>query len=267
MPLEPATEPRSDDSVRPVPEAFRLRSRSAQFLKRLLDLSLAIPVVTLFLPPLCLLVKLGQWLQSSGPLMYRQTRCGRDGREFNIFKFRTMDVPAAGKPDIEENPGARIYPIGTVLRRSKLDEIPQFLNVLMGSMSVVGPRPHHFDDCEKFKEKVGEYALRSVAKPGITGLAQYTEYRGDFEWNCVQSRVANDLRYIRNWSLWLDVELIFRTASIVLQRIISGILRRLSRTAKPGVQTAEQNLAVFVPKNAAPNRIAAVDTPTERRAA
>lgn len=196
----------------------RLRTQSGRLLKRLFDLSLAIPIVLFVLPPLCVLVKLGQLLGSKGPLLYRQKRTGQDGQEFTIFKFRTMNVPPPGQTDLEENPGPRIYPFGEFMRRTKIDEIPQFINVLLGSMSVVGPRPHHFDDCIRFGQRVREYPLRLIAKPGITGLAQYKEYRGDFQWNCVVSRVAKDLNYIRDWSLALDLILVAKTVNIVVRR-------------------------------------------------
>lgn len=228
--------------------SYRLQQQPGCLVKRLFDLTLALPVVLFALPILCVMVRAGQWLQSPGPLFYRQIRSGRDGAEFRIFKFRTMNLPAQGQTDLEENPDRRIYPIGRFLRRSKLDEIPQFINVLLGSMSVVGPRPHHFEDCNRFEQQVQEYALRRIAKPGITGLAQYKEYRGDFEWNCVQNRVARDLRYIREWSLYLDVQLVFKTVNVVLRRILSGGLRRLGFPV-PGQTAAHSGLTVFTPEN------------------
>lgn len=240
----PVQKPGTRDSQRQ--HFFALNTRRGRVLKRLLDLSLAIPVVVFSLPVLCLVVKIVQLFQSSGPLFYCQTRCGREGREFTIVKFRTMDLPPAGRTDLEENPGARIYPLGKILRRSKLDEIPQFINVLLGSMSVVGPRPHHFDDCRKFEKMVGDYSLRTVTKPGITGLAQYTEYRGDFEWNSVENRVAKDLAYIHNWTMVLDLLLILKTAAIVCRAVIGGVLRRMgisSSRAKLSPATLKINAA------------------------
>lgn len=242
-------------------------SPAGQALKRTIDVSLAIPIVVFVLPVLCAIVKTAQLLQSNGPLFYCQQRCGRQGREFTILKFRTMNLPPEGKTDIELDPGERIYPLGKILRRSKLDEIPQFVNVLLGSMSVVGPRPHHSKDCITFAERVSEYTERFVAKPGITGLAQYSEYRGDFEWNCVESRVAKDLRYIREWSPMLDVRLIFKTINIVSRRIISGTLRRvgMSNAASLNV-TPKTKLSIHDPD---PNSVAdkAGQDMTERRAA
>ena len=218
-----------------------LRSTSGQFLKRTLDLMIAIPVVTVILPPLCVLVRIVQLLQSPGPLFFCQRRSGRDDVEFTIFKFRTMNVS-----ETESDCDTRIYPLGALLRRSKLDELPQFVNVLLGSMSVVGPRPHHFADCKTFSQRVAKYSFRSAAKPGITGMAQYHEYRGDFEWNCLQSRVSKDLEYIQNWSLLLDIRLILSTAGIVLQRIIGGVLRRLGLVSRPPAADSAA-LKVFSP--------------------
>lgn len=233
-------------------------------LKRALDLVVAIPVVLLVVPFLCVFVKLAQLLQSRGPLFYTQARCGRDGKEFTILKFRTMNVPKEGQCEIEDDPGSRIYPLGTLLRRSKLDEIPQFINVLLGSMSVVGPRPHHAADCATFASRVAEYPERFVAKPGITGLAQFAEYRGDFEWNCVESRVEKDLRYIREWSILMDIRLIIKTVDIVGRRVASGILRRLG-VAVRNPQTERPELAVY--KGEAENRPDVDATDSNKRAA
>jgi len=242
----PVQKPEARDGERQ--HFFALNTGRGRVLKRLLDLSLAIPVVLLSLPVLCFVVKIVQLFQSSGPLFYCQTRCGREGREFTIIKFRTMDLPPAGRTDLEENPGARIYPLGKILRRSKLDEIPQFINVLLGSMSVVGPRPHHFDDCRKFEKMVGDYSLRTVTKPGITGLAQYTEYRGDFEWNSVENRVAKDLTYIHNWTIVLDLLLIFETAAIVSRAVVGGVLRRLGSVfSRTTTSRADATFSVYAP--------------------
>lgn len=238
-----------------------LRRPVGRALKRALDLLLALPMVFIILPPLCVIVKMCHLLQSRGPLFYRQLRRGRDGAEFSIVKFRTMNVPAPGESDIEANPGRRIFPLGTLLRRSKIDELPQFLNVLAGTMSVVGPRPHHNEDCESFSRRVQDYTLRSIAKPGITGLAQYSEYRGEFEWNCVESRVAHDLDYINQWSLMFDIRLIAKTVSIVSFRIFEGVLRRLGWVG--GTDRApETGLSIYSPEDAVPE---ALPTETSER--
>lgn len=248
-----------------LPEGAPMSRPIGRFLKRALDLALAVPIVLFVLPPLCLAVKLVQILQSRGPLFFTQKRCGREGKEFQILKFRTMNLPRDGQCEIEDDPHSRIYPLGTLLRRSKLDEIPQFINVLLGSMSVVGPRPHHAADCETFASRVSEYAERFVAKPGITGLAQVAEYRGDFEWNCVESRVEKDLRYIREWSIMTDVRLVFDTVNIVTRRIASGVLRRVGITV-PQTASPRAELAVF--GQATKQKVPPTAVPTsEKRAA
>lgn len=207
----------------------RQSSRSSSALsKRLIDISLSLPVVLVILPLLAVLVRLGQWLQSPGPLFFRQKRRGQFGTTFTILKFRTMDVPVDGASEVTEDPIPRIFPVGRFLRNTKLDEIPQFVNVLLGAMSVVGPRPHHLHDCEAFERLVDGYAQRTVVKPGITGLAQITEYRGDFEWNCVESRVEKDLAYIRDWRLRKDLLLIGSTVLVVSRHVMAGVLRRLT---------------------------------------
>ena len=216
----------------------------SQFVKRSIDIAISLPVVVFVLPVLCVVVKTAQWMQSSGPMFYRQVRCGRNDRQFLILKFRTMHVPSLGASDIECNPEGRIFPLGGFLRNSKIDEIPQFVNVLLGSMSVVGPRPHHFEDCKKFEGVVDDYPLRSIAKPGITGLAQYREYRGAFAWNCVQSRVERDLKYISSWSQWLDISLIVKTAVVVLVKLVSLPFTK-TRTVSVSEQLSPPELRIF----------------------
>lgn len=202
-----------------------LTRRTSKTIKRTIDVVLSLPFVLLALPPLAILVALAHWKQSPGPLFFRQERCGLRNQPFTILKFRTMNVLPNGDGR-EGNPEERIFPLGNILRKTKLDEIPQFVNVLAGSMSVVGPRPHHFEDCATFGDAVVDYSHRTITKPGITGLAQYTEYRGDFEWNCTESRVSKDLDYIRNWSLLLDLGLILKTARVIGQKSVMAVLRR-----------------------------------------
>lgn len=217
-------------------------NRSGRVAKRLLDIGLALPVIVLLLPLLCVVVKLLQTLQSPGPLFYKQQRCGRNRQPFTIMKFRTMHVTSAAVPNPSADASARIFPLGSLLRNSKLDEIPQFLNVLAGSMSIVGPRPHHYDDCKQFEAAVQDYRHRVLAKPGITGLAQYTEYRGKFQWNCVESRVSQDLRYIQNWSLLLDMTLILKTPVAIARRALTAVYDHFRHT-----------IATHVPEDAAPS--------------
>lgn len=179
--------------------------------KRAIDISIALPIVCFVLPPLMVFVFMLHSFVSKGSLFFRQERCGRNGKVFSILKFRTMS------PDSEDGNSAtpRVFRFGNFLRFSKIDELPQFVNVLRGEMSVVGPRPHHLQDCINFEARVAGYRNRYVVKPGITGLAQIREYAGDFRWDCTDSRVKLDLIYIESRSLTVDIKLIFQTLSTV----------------------------------------------------
>jgi exopolysaccharide biosynthesis polyprenyl glycosylphosphotransferase len=184
-----------------------------RIIKRTVDLFMTLPVVLLVLPPLCLVVKLFQAIQSPGPLFYRQTRAGLNGLPFRIFKFRTMRIDrgdAASKQATAGDP--RIYPIGRILRKTSLDEIPQFLNVLRGHMSVVGPRPHMIIHNRRFSEVMETYHVRTFAKPGITGLAQMSGHRGEAKDDQdIVDRAKLDIKYVENWSVPLDFWIIFNT--------------------------------------------------------
>ena len=181
--------------------------------KRTVDLLMSLPVVLFVLPPLCLAVKIFQGIQSPGPLFYRQTRAGLNNLPFRIFKFRTMRTDKgddASKQAIAGDP--RIYPMGRILRKTSLDEIPQFLNVFFGDMSVVGPRPHMIIHNRRFSEVMQAYHVRTFAKPGITGLAQMSGYRGEARSDeDVVERAKLDIKYVENWSVPLDFWIIFNT--------------------------------------------------------
>ena len=182
-------------------------------LKRALDVALALPVVLFVLPPLAVLVWAMQRRQSRGPVFYLQSRSGRAGRSFDIVKFRTMrmsDDPGVRQTAPDDQ---RIYPFGRFLRRTSLDELPQFLNVLFGEMSVVGPRPHFVRHDDEFAGAVNEYRVRFLVKPGITGLAQSRGLRGEMSTpESISQRIQLDLLYIHTWSVWLDIAIIARTA-------------------------------------------------------
>lgn len=180
-------------------------------LKRAMDILISLPVVLLVLPPLALLVWIFQRRQAPGPLLYRQARSGRAGREFMVLKFRTMFVAVDGHQ--QTSPGdIRIFPFGRFLRRTSLDEMPQFWNVLRGDMSVVGPRPHYVRHDSEFADAVEVYRMRFFVKPGITGLAQSHGLRGEMRTpEAIQARLQLDLFYIHNWSVWLDCVIIWRT--------------------------------------------------------
>lgn len=197
--------------------------------KRTADILVSIPFVLFILPPLCALVWIAHRAQSPGPLFYRQKRCGLNGATFSIFKFRTMHLPDPGQTDLEDNPAPRIFELGAVLRDSRLDEIPQFINVLLGTMSIVGPRAHHGKDRDRFSQLVPHYLLRMQVKPGITGPAQYREYQGVFARNNVGSRVECDLEYISRWSLLSDLLLMLKTGRVIAESLSANVTGRLRR--------------------------------------
>jgi len=191
-----------------------LQNPANRVLKRTLDLIVSIPVCLFLLPCLAVLVKFFQWIQSPGPLIIRQDRTGREKQKFRIFKFRTMHVGNEKDENRQASAGDnRIYPFGGFLRKTSLDEIPQFINVLTGGMSVVGPRPHLIQHDDQFARQIQIYRNRHHVKPGITGMAQHLGFRGEIKTaEDIENRIALDLQYINNWSIWLDIGIILKTA-------------------------------------------------------
>jgi putative colanic acid biosynthesis UDP-glucose lipid carrier transferase len=191
-------------------------SPTEQASKRVVDI-----VVSFFalvcLAPLMLLVAVAIKLDSEGPVFFRQTRHGFNGRPFNIYKFRSMTVledgdivPQAKKHD------ARVTRVGCWMRRFSIDELPQLLNVLCGQMSIVGPRPHASAHDRYFTSTIEKYSFRHHVKSGITGWAQVCGARGETDTlEKMQKRVELDLWYISNWSVWLDFSIIIRTIFVV----------------------------------------------------
>jgi exopolysaccharide biosynthesis polyprenyl glycosylphosphotransferase len=188
--------------------------------KRTLDLAVAIPMVCLVLPPLTVLVAIAHRLQSRGPVFHRQERSGLNRQKFHIFKYRTMHVGGENQRGTQATrDDHRVFAFGRFLRKTSLDEFPQFINVLLGEMSVSGPRPHLLEHDEKFAEMVGSYYMRHFVKPGITGLAQSEGYRGEVVGRpeLLQKRIDRDLRYVNMWSLQLDLRIIAATARQVVK--------------------------------------------------
>ena len=193
-------------------------SRVEQFCKRSFDLVGAASVL-LLLSPLMLITALLVKLDSPGPALFLQTRNGFNGRAFPIVKFRTMHVLENG-PEIRQATRAdpRVTRLGLWLRRANIDELPQLVNVLTGDMSLVGPRPHAVAHNSEFEKVVANYAFRHHVKPGITGWAQISGYRGETPTpNLMAKRVEHDLWYINNWNMWLDIRILFRTLIVGLQ--------------------------------------------------
>jgi putative colanic acid biosynthesis UDP-glucose lipid carrier transferase len=187
-----------------------------RLVKRLSDLVLA-TLILLLVSPLMLAVAIGVKLSSRGPVIFRQRRNGLDGEEIVVYKFRSMRVQDDGavvRQATKDDP--RITPFGAFLRRSSLDELPQFVNVLQGRMSIVGPRPHAVAHNEQYRQLIKAYMVRHKAKPGITGWAQIHGHRGETDTvEKMRARVEYDLEYLRNWSLGLDLQIIARTIKLV----------------------------------------------------
>jgi putative colanic acid biosynthesis UDP-glucose lipid carrier transferase len=170
--------------------------------------------VLVMLTPLFIVIGIAIKLTSPGPILFSQPRLGLNGKEFNVYKFRSMRVHhEEGKVTQATRADPRITKIGAFLRRTSLDELPQFINVLMGDMSVVGPRPHALQHNELYKDKLEMYMLRHRVKPGITGWAQINGCRGETDTvDKMARRVEFDLQYIQNWSFWMDLKIIAWTA-------------------------------------------------------
>ena len=171
-------------------------------------------IVLILLLPLFVVIAIGIKYTSPGPVFFKQPRLGLNGKKFNIYKFRSMKLHQEhGKVTQATKNDPRITRIGQFLRRTSLDELPQFINVLMRDMSVVGPRPHALQHNEIYKDALGVYMLRHRVKPGITGWAQINGHRGETDTvDKMEKRVQSDLYYIHNWSFWLDLRIIVWTA-------------------------------------------------------
>lgn len=185
--------------------------------KRIEDIVVGAALLVLTLP-LMLAIAAAVKLSSPGPALFRQRRCGLDGSQITVYKFRTMrvmedgdEVPQAQRED------ARVTPFGRFLRRTSLDELPQFVNVLQGRMSLVGPRPHALAHNERYRKLVKGYMVRHKVRPGITGLAQVRGYRGATETvEKMRMRVELDLEYLRRWSVWLDLKILAGTVWVLI---------------------------------------------------
>lgn len=182
--------------------------------KRVEDVALVILLSPILLP-LCLLIALAIKIDSRGPVLFRQERAGFNGRNFQVMKFRTMRSDAAqpdGETDAATRDDPRVTRLGYFLRRTSLDELPQFLNVLKGEMSVVGPRPHALSHDQQFAVVIQQYYARQRVRPGITGWAQVNGFRGGIEDEAdIRNRVDYDLWYIENWSFLLDLRILVMT--------------------------------------------------------
>ena len=187
-------------------------------LKRASDLVLSVLILALIMP-LLLAVALAVRFTSPGPIIFKQRRYGLDGGEIVVYKFRSMTVTEDGNSIRQAAKGdSRITPLGAFMRRTSIDELPQFFNVLQGRMSIVGPRPHAVAHNELYRKLIKGYMVRHKVRPGITGWAQVNGYRGEtVTLDKMQGRIDYDLDYLRNWSVRLDIHIILKTIRLVLK--------------------------------------------------
>jgi putative colanic acid biosysnthesis UDP-glucose lipid carrier transferase len=184
--------------------------------KRCCDIAVAMTALLLILP-LLLVVAVAIRLDSPGAVIFRQKRYGLDGKEITVYKFRSMTVTEDGKTTFTAaaRGDRRVRPLGAFLRKTSIDELPQLFNVLEGSMSIVGPRPHPIAMNEQYRRLIPSYMVRHKVKPGITGWAQVNGYRGGDDLESMRKRIEFDLEYLRHWSLWLDLSILLKTTTLV----------------------------------------------------
>lgn len=189
-----------------------------RFVKRVFDIFFATFVLVFLLSWLYPLIALIIYLESGGPIIFKQKRHGQNNRIFNCYKFRTMMLNDESDSKWATKDDPRVTRFGAFLRKTSLDELPQFFNVLIGEMAVVGPRPHAVEMNEYYKNKVDRFYQRHAYKPGITGLAQSMGYRGEIvELYHIKNRVKLDRFYFRNWSFLFDIKIIFRTIIVLIK--------------------------------------------------
>jgi putative colanic acid biosynthesis UDP-glucose lipid carrier transferase len=194
-----------------------LNTPLAKFLKRSGDVFFSgLFLITLF-PLIWLFCAIGIKLSSPGPVFFKQKRTGYEGKEFWCYKFRSMHRSADADTKQAVKGDRRVFPFGEFLRKSSLDELPQFINVFKGDMSIIGPRPHMIHHTDIYSDLIGDYMIRHLAKPGITGWAQVNGCRGETkELSEMKERVEKDIWYIEHWSVELDVAIFFMTVWQIL---------------------------------------------------
>lgn len=188
-----------------------------QFIKRVFDIVFTTLVFVFLLSWLLPILSIMVYFSQGSPILFKQKRNGLNGKEFGCLKFRTMrdDKDNNKKPTERNDP--RVTKLGKILRKTSLDELPQFINVLKGEMSIVGPRPHMVSENETYAEIIKKYSLRHYVKPGITGLAQVKGYRGAVDTDKdMEMRIKTDIYYVRNWSFLLDLFIIYKTGKLMI---------------------------------------------------
>lgn len=201
-------------SLRPEP----LEDLSNSIRKRVFDIVFSLVVIVFVLswltPLLAILIK----LSSPGPVFFMQWRSGKDNKPFRVIKFRSLAVNKDAHTKQVTRGDSRITPVGKFLRKTNLDELPQFFNVLAGSMSVVGPRPHMLQHTETYSKILGQYMIRHFVKPGVTGWAQVSGFRGEIKReDQLRKRIEHDIWYLEHWSSWLDIRIILLTAFVTVK--------------------------------------------------
>ena len=188
-----------------------LASRFNQGLKRAFDIVFSLGVLAILVPFVFPIIALAIKLESRGPIFFKQNRPGKKNKLFKCWKFRSMTVNNSAEQQATKN-DKRITKVGAFLRKTSLDELPQFINVLLGDMSVVGPRPNMIKQLEYYSTVIDNYSFRHFVTPGITGLAQVNGFRGETQTlDLMEKRVEYDIRYMQTWSFWLDIKIIFLT--------------------------------------------------------
>ncbi len=183
-----------------------------RFIKKLFDVIFSLVIIIFVLSWLTLILLILIKLESKGPLFFKQVRDGLSGNKFICYKYRSMYVNDKADDLQVTKHDTRVTKIGSIIRRTSIDELPQFFNVLLGDMSIVGPRPHMLSQTKKYAKTVDKFMVRHFIKPGITGLAQIRGYRGEVEKNeDMENRVRLDIFYIENWSFLLDLKIVLQT--------------------------------------------------------
>lgn len=230
--------------------AFFVGKRNYFFFKRLFDLTFSLIVIVFLLSWLLPIIAFIIKLDSRGPVFFIQRRVGRWGKSFKCLKFRTMVINEYANTRQASENDSRITRFGNFLRKSNLDEFPQFINVLLGHMSVVGPRPHMHSDCRQFSSVIANYKFRNMVKPGITGLAQVKGYRGPTKnFESMFHRYQFDAFYVRNANFWLDMRIIRKTGIQTLRTLFAW----LSQQSQGNPENAGQPSTKWTPAHTIKN--------------
>ena len=194
------------------PRPEPLQDLGNRIVKRLFDILVSLLFLMTLYPVIYLVVLCMTKLQSPGPVYFVQKRSGMNGKEFKCLKFRSMHINTEADTIQATRDDPRKFPFGSFMRKANIDELPQFINVLLGDMSLVGPRPHMLTHTEEYSRVVNKYMVRHWVKPGITGWAQVNGFRGEIrDLTQMDERVKHDIWYIENWTFWLDVRIMWRT--------------------------------------------------------